>query len=358
VRVAFIKQVLDVHGPWSTVLWKDTTPRRLLDVWPGKATFWEMTCFLRADWYIIPQRLSSDYTQEAVLSVPGRAEMVTRNTRNVVAPADIPLEQYDVVITFDPIWNVPADSTTLFAYFVVEHWDRLYKEAQLAPRGRYDLFLAHMLDAPKAIASLPQPLAFPYLRDPDSVRAVFASEKEDTVWADFRTLTTLGMAETYGTWVSAGHAAAKRLEETLRLPVHYKGTFNENLYGISDPPAWGDAVHYFDAMARCRYYLAVGTIAGAGQALCDAASLGCLCIGQQDKAFHRLLCHPAALCASLVELPRRLRAIVGSRDLQEEVRAWQERALRDFFQQRPLALLEEALAIKSGARAGRLPARA
>src|SRR4029077_8963659 len=104
--------------------------------------------------------------------------------------------------------------------------------------------------------------------------------------------------------------------------------FNENLYGIADPPAWGDAAHYFEAMVRCKYYVAVGTIAGAGQALCDAASLGLICIGQQDKSYHRLICHPAALCASMIELPRRMRAIAGSRDLQMEVLAWQEAALR------------------------------
>jgi hypothetical protein len=178
------------------------------------------------------------------------------------------------------------------------------------------------------------------------------------VWADFRTLTTLGMAENYGMWVATGHAAAKRLEETLRLPVCYKSDFNENPYGVSDPPAWGDTARYFEAMARCQYYVAVGTIAGAGQAICDAASLGCLCIGQQEKAFHRLICHPAALCAGMIELPRRLRAITSSRDLQEEVRAWQESALRDFFQQRPLAMLEEAISMKSRSRAVQRVARA
>ena len=357
MRVAFIKQVFDVHGPWSTVLWENTTPRHLLDVWPGKATFWEMTCCLKADWYVIPQQLSSDYTQN-VLKYPGRAEMISRHTRNVVAPEQIPIERYDLVVTFDPIWAVPADSSTLFAYFVVEHWDRLYKEALRGPRGRYDLFLAHMMDAPKQLTSLPQALAFPYLRDPDAVHAAFPAEKEEALWADFRTLTTLGMAENYGMWVDSGHAAAKRLEETLRLPVHYRASFNENPYGISDPPAWGDAANYFDAMARCKYYVAVGTINGAGQAICDAASLGCLCIGQQEKAFHRLICHPAALCASMIELPRRLNAIVGSWDLQEEVRAWQDAALRDFFQRHPLALLEEAISIKSGSRAARGVARA
>lgn len=357
MKVALIKQVLDVHGPWSSVLWENTTPRRLLDMWPGKATFWEMTCCLQADWYIIPQQLSSDYSQE-VKKYLGGAEVVTRHTRNVIAPEEIPVGQYDLVITFDPILDVPANSSTLFAYFVVEHWDRLYKEALRKPRGHYDLFLAHMLDAPNTLSSLPQALAFPYLRDPDTVQAVFPAEKEEMVWADFRTLTTLGMAENYGMWVAAGHASAKRLEETLRLPVRYKSDFNESPYGVSDPPAWGDTVSYFDAMGLCRYYVGVGTIAGAGQAICDAASLGCLCIGQQEKAFHRLICHPAALCAGMIELPRRLRAIAGSRDLQEEVRAWQDAALRDFFQRRPLALLEEAVSMKSRSRAGQRAARA
>jgi len=357
VRVAFIKQLLDVHGPWSTVLWENATPRRLLDVWPGKATFWEMTCCLKADWYVIPQQLSSDYTKE-IRKYLGGEEIVTRHTRNIVAPREIPVEQYDLVITFDPIWAVPANSSTLFAYFVVEHWDRLYKEALREPRGHYDLFLAHMLDAPNTLSSLPRAEAFPYLRDPDTVQAVFPAEKEEAVWADFRTLATLGMAEDYGMWVATGHAAAKRLEEALLLPVRYKSDFNENPYGISDPPAWGDTVRYFDTMAHCRYYVGVGTIAGAGQAICDAASLGCLCIGQREKAYHRLICHPAALCAGMIELPRRLRAIAGSRDLQEEVRAWQEAALRDFFQQRPLTMLEEAQSIKIRSRAGQSAARA
>lgn len=351
MKIAFIKQVLDVHGPWSTVLWNDTTPRGLFDVWPGKATFWEMTCCLKADWYVIPQRLTSDYTQEVLRRIPNGTEKITRQTRNIVQPEQIPVEEYDLIITFDPIWDVPAESATLFAYFVVEHWDRLYNESLRAPIGRYDLFLAHMMDASMGLASLPQALAFPYLRHPETVRAVFPSAKEEAVWVDFRTLTTLGMAETYDIWVSSGHAAATRLEETLDLPVRYKGTFNENPYGISDPPAWGDAARYFDAMASCRYYVAVGTIAGAGQALCDAASLGCICVGQQDKAFHRLVCHPAALCASMIDLPRRLKAIVASHDLQSEIREWQETALRDFFHRRPLTLLEEALSMK---RSGRL----
>ena len=210
MKVAFIKQLYDVHGPWSTVLWKDTTPRGLFDVWPGKATFWEMTCCLKADWYVIPQRCPTEYTQDALRRISNGKDMIALQSRNVWDPERIPIEQYDLVVTFDPIWDVPQDSPTLFSYFVVEHWDRFYRESLRAPLGNYDLFLAHMMDAPKSLASLPQAVAFPYLRDPDVVRTAFPVEKEEAVWADFRLLTTLGMAETYDVWVSTGHAAATR----------------------------------------------------------------------------------------------------------------------------------------------------
>ena len=52
----------------------------------------------------------------------------------------------------------------------------------------------------------------------------------------------------------------------------------------------------------------------------------------------------------MMELPRRLKAIVGSRDLQREVREWQDAQLRDYFERRPLALLEKAISLKGVSR--------
>jgi hypothetical protein len=49
------------------------------------------------------------------------------------------------------------------------------------------------------------------------------------------------------------------------------------------------------------------------------------------------------LCGDLQELPRRVRRVQTSRDLQEEVRAWQEEKLRQHFIEEPLALLGAAL---------------
>jgi hypothetical protein len=86
VRVALIKQLLDVQGPWSGMMWKDTTPTRLFEIWPGKLSYWDETCLLKADWYIIPQQFITAYTRDAVFCHPGREEMLNRLTANVTNP--------------------------------------------------------------------------------------------------------------------------------------------------------------------------------------------------------------------------------------------------------------------------------
>lgn len=344
MRVALIKQVLDVFGPWSSVRWDETSPQYLFEIWPGKAVLWEMTCLLRADWYIIPQKLETDYTRDAVRKHPGRADLVTKYTRNVVTPSEIPFEEYDVVITFDPILDVPERSGTLFCYYMQEHWDRLYRQSLQRPIGNYDLFLAHMMDAEQGLISIPQAISFPYLRAPEVMRSTFQmEEKEEVVWIDWRTLTTLGMTEQ---WDKAAEAAAKRLEEVIGIPVRYKGDFNQNPYGITDPPLWRDAARYLQALGQCKYYVAVGRSSGAGQGLCDAASLGCICIGERDKVYHRMICHPACLCDDMLDLPKKVRSVVLSPHLQREVLAWQDERIREWFIREPLASLERAIDFK------------
>jgi hypothetical protein len=73
-----------------------------------------------------------------------------------------------------------------------------------------------------------------------------------------------------------------------------------------------------------------------------------LCIGQVDKAYHRLLCHPYCLCQDIAEMPQKLKVLASSQDFQEEVTAFQETALHKHFYRRPLDLLQQASTMKSG----------
>jgi hypothetical protein len=318
MKVAFVKQALDTFGPWSSIRWEETSPRELFDIWPSRPLHWELTTLLEADWYIIPQQVRTDYTYDSVLKEPGHAEIVRKHTQKVIPKEKIPFDAYDLVITNDPILKFPRATETLFAYFVVEHWDRRYRASLRHPLANADLFLAHMMDAPEALARLPQALAFPYLRDPKTIRALFAApQREEAVWADWRTLAVLSAAHHGGTEEST-EAAALRLQKALHLPVAYRA-FSMGLYRGEDPPRWGDAAEFLRELGKQKYYVGLGRGSGAGQGLADAASLGCICFGEQDKPYHRLLCHGEALCGDLQELPRRVNRVRASSDLQAEI---------------------------------------
>jgi hypothetical protein len=346
VRVALVKQVLDVFGPWSGVKWRDTSPVRLFEVWPNKAVYWELTCMLEADWYVIPQTSRGDYTRVAVETFPGRAEAIRKYTTNITPVEEIPFEQYDLVISFDAILDVAQGRGPLFAYFAQEHWDKLYTQSLERPAPGYDLFLAHMMDSSSSVSSLPQSISFPYLHDASLVRSTFPAQRQEAVWVEWRTLMTLAMRDSSEPWSEVGDAAAGRLKDILDLPICYRSRLHEQTYGFADPPNWGDAARYLQALAGCKYFVSVGGRIGGGQGLAEAAAAGCLCIGQDDRPYHRLICHPSCLCTDMAEMPSRLRILRGSRDLQREVLAYQDENLDHDFRKNPLNLLAKAIGLK------------
>ena len=302
---------------------------------------------LQGDWYVVPQAATSDYTEVAIATMPGRTEAMRKYTKNVTPAKSIPFEEYDLVISFDAILKVPRNHRTLFAYFAQEHWDRLYTDSLRKPAAGYDLFLAHMMDARSTLTALPQSVSFPYVHDTNLVRSIFPGEKREAAWFDWRALMTLGMRDTSEPWSAEGDAAAGRLQELLDMPIRYRGQPHAQTYGFADPPAWGDAAMYLQELSRCKYFVSVGGRIGAGQGLAEAAAAGCLCIGQEDRAYQKLICHPACLCEDMAEMPTRLKALRSSEDLQREVLAYQDRALRTHFERGPLNLLREAVQMKS-----------
>ncbi|UCG46526.1 MAG: class I SAM-dependent methyltransferase, partial [Phycisphaerales bacterium] len=176
------------------------------------------------------------------------------------------------------------------------------------------------------------------------VRAVFGEKKQNSVWADWRTLTALAGTDL---WSEQAKVAAADLEQALGMPVAFR-QFCCSSYGFTDPPAWGDAARYLRAMAKCRYYVGVGRGSGPGQGLCDAVSLGCICLGERNKPFHRMICHPCCLCDSKDDIPLMLKRIAASVELQEEILVWQDKMLREHFVEKPLAVLNRAVEIKAG----------
>lgn len=346
MRVALVKQRLDVFGPWAGSKWKDTSPTRLFEVWPGKAVYWELTCLLQADWYIVPVSLEGDYLNDAVRKHAGRARLIEQHTKNITEVEAIPFEDYELVISFDAILDIPPGLPAIFAYYVQEHWDSLYACSLRRPVPGYDLFLAHMMDAPPELRSLPQAVSFPYLHDPQLARSLFHPPRQEVAWVDWRVPMTLANQGLGEPWCPEADAALERLRSVLDIEIRCRTASHSISYAISETPTWGDAAVYYRELAECRYYIAVGNLAGAGQALADAAAVGCICIGQADRPYHRLLCHPSCLCEDMAQMPSRLRTVRGSADLQHEVQAWQDENLERHFHDAPLALLAKASELK------------
>jgi hypothetical protein len=346
LRVALVKQVLDVFGPWAGVKWSETSPEKLFEVWPGKAIFWELTCLLQADWYIVPVSLEGEYIKDSVRKHPGRDRLIEQHTKNVTPVEAIPFEDYDLVISFDAILDITPKLPTVFAYHAQEHWDPLYPCSLRRPMPGYDLFLAHMMDAGGELRSLPQAVPFPYLHDIQLVRTLFHPLRKEAAWVDWRVPMTLANRGLGDPWSSEADAALERLRAILKFDVRCRTGILSSRYAISDVPAWGDAAHYYRELAECRYYIAVGRLAGAGQGLAEAAAVGCVCIGQADRPYHRLLCHPSCLCEDMAEMPRKFRLLRENPDLQQEALAWQDQNLKTHFVDVPLALLARAIELK------------
>lgn len=354
-----VKQLYDTHGPWASLPWSATSPTDLLKVWPGRALFWSMTVLLQADWYIIPQQINTWYTWMSGMAQSGEQAVIRKYTKDIIQPQAIPWDRYDLVISLDACLRPPRAARPLFAYYTGEHFDVQYKCSKQKTARGYDLFLAHMLDAPKSLYRLPQAVSCPYLWDNTVTRSMMTGATAEAVFVEWRTLALLsgdrtrqshwaqppGAQRTVGLTEDTARQIAARLEDYLGLPVHFR-LFRNGLYSdLPDPPRWGDVLAYLKQLADVRYYVSLFAF-GPGQALVDAASMGALVFGYQSLVYHRLICHPAYLCETLDELPGRMRHVIRSPALQAEALAWQEAALRSHFDRIPRQLLADAVAIK------------
>ena len=335
LKIALVKQCVDVFGPWRNEKYDAAHPLNILKKWPSKYSYLEMTHLFQADWFVLPichdskiVRQKIDYHQQTFdVSMECMAHV-----------ADMPLDEYDVVITLDPILRPPRNSTALYAYFQNEHHNTEYANSLQAPLPGYDLFLDHMMQAPVWAYDLPQPVAFPYPRDPFISRGMCSTEKTDTIWFDKRFVMML----THGN-ESFHRGGFENTVASLEKRFQSRVTFR-NL-DFEDMTRWGDPLDYMREMSGCTYY--VNLIAcGAGQGLCDAASLGLICFGSAKLPYHKATCHPVCLCNDLSELEWKLSMVRGSPDLQQEIRSWQDAALSDTMVTQPMRILQAAVDLK------------
>lgn len=331
LKVAIIKQQYDLFGPWRNETWDAANPLSVLKKWPSRYLYFEMTHLLQADWYVLPFCHDSKIVRQ---KIDAHQQLFDDHMEHVQRIGDIPVDDYDVVITLDPILRPPKNGRTLFAYYQNEHHHDEYRRSVKAPLPGYDLFLDHMMNAPDWAYDLPQAVAFPYLRHPFVSRTICPGKQGDAIWFDKRFIMML----THGN-ESCHRSGFEHTMASLEQRFGMRATFrNADYENIID---WGDPYDYMKEMSACRYYINL-IACGAGQGLCDAASLGLVCFGSPQLPYHRLICHPICLCRDLAELEWKFSMVRGSTELQQEIIAWQDTALSDRMVSQPLRILRSA----------------
>lgn len=349
MRVAILKEYCDPFGPWCSVRYRETTPIELLSVWPFKTSYFEMTTLLKADWYVLPVLNSESWFARATgFDAAERRRVFDKYVRGIVAPDDLPLADYDVVISLNITIVPPRDSKALFCYYLEEHADVLFCSSLRGPLAGYDLFLDHMGWSTSRLVRLPQSIFCPYARDPATMRAYFCGEKEDIVWIDARTVMRLAKSDL---WNGRCDETARELADRLQVPVQYKGDLYRGFWKVDDPPRWSESVEFLRKLGRCKFYISLFA-SGPGQGLAEAASLGSICIGNARIPYHRMICHPFCLCRNIAEAISRVHELVGSPSLQEEVVGWQDERISKSFSDGVIGLLSSALDMKRNTRRG------
>lgn len=332
LKIAIVKQRYDVFGPWCSAKYELVHPLNVLKKWPSKYSYLEMTHLFQADWYVLPFCHDSKIVRQ---KIDFHQQTFDDNMEYLSHVADVPFDEYDVVISLDPILRPPRNGKTVYAYFQNEHHNTEYTRSLQAPLPGYDLFLDHMMKAPVWVYDLPQPVAFPYPRDPFVVRGMCNTQRSGAIWFDKRFIMML----THGN--ESFHRGGFEQTVTMLEKMFHSPVVFRNL-DFEDMTRWGDPQEYMQDLSACSYY--VNLIAcGAGQGLCDAASLGLICFGSPKLPYHRAICHPACLCLNLSDLERRYAMVQHSPDLQHEILAWQDTALSDTLVTHPLRMLQAAV---------------
>ncbi len=335
LKIAIVKQNYDEFGPWQNEAYDIANPLKVINKWPSKYTYLEMTNLFKADWYVLPYCHDSRISRQKINRYKSEIDTSKYSLDSV---SKIESEEYDVIISLDPILRPSGNSKTVFAYLQNEHHDNEYRSSIKSPLHGYDLFLDHMMTATDWVYRLPQSVSFPYPRDPVFTRTLKNNVQDDSVWIDNRFI----MALAHGNKACHSPVDIKfllQLEYDIRVRFRYGMSNFDDIQNLQSP------YNYLQELSQSKYYLNL-IACGAGQGLCDAASIGLICFGSAKLKYHQAICHPFCLCSDIIDFKHKYRFVSNSNDLQQEILAWQDLMLNDRMVQQPLQMLQTAVELK------------
>jgi|TARA_B100000768_G_C11279927_1_gene377965 hypothetical protein len=289
LKILYIKQAHDSTGPFQSYGWDDDiTPIDVLNQFYGKTYQFETLLYYKCDFVIIQTKQNSPWLQTK-LSINGYKEHIEQNVKSVIDLTKINYGKYDVVITHDPILHPYIEELkkiykdTLFTFIMAEHtsW-------QMHSFGfEYDLWLDHTLNSVWDISRLPQAINYVFPRTPELVQSMFEGEKE-SIFIDYRSyshFTSAGIGELNMNHINDFNKNLKF--DNIEIPIELISETSLKPYMFTTNS--DDSNEYYKKLNRSKYFVTIAN--RVGQAACDAASMGCLVIGNSKSKIHNLICH-------------------------------------------------------------------
>lgn len=350
IKLCFVKQPYNYDATWQSLRFPGSA--ELLDAFVFRPMHISLLIEFEADiWVVKGEGVASQTWKQ---NEPEGFAAIYAAHWNVVSMLEVPWEDYDIVISIDPLIPdkiIKRHSNTLWAYYEIEH--RCGRSSRAAgpgggPYGGYDLYLDHYMRATRGLHRLPQSIAFPFMYNAKTMRSLVRLTHNPAVFIDTRHVPR-------GKDVYAG--MSREFAQICGLPIKFAGVreklVEETRYYLLELVAGKHyrAKEYLEMLGACKFFLGWRKRAILGQALVEAASLGLIGVGNANGVYHKMICHPMCLIPPSGIARPGLKAIWGIEavpDLQKEILEYQDGVLRERFWEQPLRILRDALKIKRG----------
>ncbi len=350
MRVCILKQPNAVEFIWSTHRWSNA--QELLDNYVMRSTNFGLVCETQADIWVVED---GEYVSDTYVSLLTRApEGVNALYRSHSAAkwADIPWEEYDVIISLDPIVSdsiIIRYPEILWCYYEQEHAMESFRASAKSPFGKYDLFLNHALSSSNdPIIGLPRSINLPYVYSRDAFNRVVTAEKHERVYLDSRCIRDIPHLEFFRMQL----ARKLGIEIDHCKPWDFK---NSHLCVANKVPS--STREYLNQLASCKYFLLNrGGSNNIGQSAPEAAALGVIVLSDKYQIYSHYVCHPKTWVR-----PRDYDSTAGvikeiqkDPNLQRKIIEYQFERTQNLFLNQPLRVLRSCLKMKRGVKPGNI----
>jgi hypothetical protein len=345
-KVCFVKQTYIVNGPWKSLRYPG--PEKMLGALPWRSQNYAFFVGMETDFWVTKGRETSRMYRH----IPDELSMMREAHKNVVAWGDIPWDEYDIVISYEPIIPdeiILAHPKILWVYHEPSHRSGRSQQAAAhsggVPLGAYDLFWDDFMRPTKELKQLPQSISFPYFAHPTILKDAVKPTNERAVFVDSR--------HTWDIDENERARLAREWQSLCGLPIRYapggKITLGRSHRRLLVDGEMLQCRQYLELLGSCKYKLVWRKKQVGGQAAIEAASLGLIVVANSNGVYHKMLCHPFCLIppgGPARTALRKVQKIEANQKLQAEILHYQDRMLMKKFWHPGLAILHDALEMK------------